>query len=79
MALGVVAAGQSGSPAAKGGGEWVLEQSGEVRSPFGVAGRRGAHRGGCSTIVAVGRRCSPVRCRRSGEGRQLTGRGGGQS
>jgi hypothetical protein len=40
-------AGQSGSPAARGGGEWPLERVGKARSLFGAARRiGGVHEGG---------------------------------
>jgi hypothetical protein len=56
---------------------WLAPQGGRVRKRAGevvgaeqnffeVMGRRGTHCGGCSTVLAVGRRGAPVRSQGGG-------------
>jgi hypothetical protein len=57
-------------------GKRVREVIGVYGHCFEVTGRRGTHRGGCSTVMPVGRRGAPVRGRPMVAGGWVRGRGG---
>jgi hypothetical protein len=57
----------------EGGRGGALELTGRVRNSLEVAGKRGAHQGGCSTQADVGAKGMPMREQTMGHLHQLMG------